>query len=117
MADKENTTMNKILKLVRGDTLAFTAIFHDLGTDLDTAYFSVRTAPDANDYIFQKSLGDGITKAASGTYSVRCDPADTALLTNARYAYDFEIGIGSDVYTPLIGILAVEPDVTRGAAS
>ena len=51
------------LYMTRGDTFGFDILIEGLSSDLDEAYFSVRT--DINDpavYTFQKSLGDGIEK-------------------------------------------------------
>lgn len=106
--------MNNNLTIVRGDTFSFVAVFNDLGVDLDAAHFTIRTAPDAPDPpVLQKTLLDGITKVGTGKYKVTLSHSDTAALNSAHYVYDFQITIGTDVATILLGLMSVVPDVTR----
>lgn len=101
----------KNISMVRGDTLMFGLEFDDLEQDLDSAYFTVRKSYQGK-VIFQKSLGDGITKTETGKYSVRIAPEDTASLDAGKYYYDLPVGVADDVYTILIGVLTIEQDVT-----
>lgn len=103
---------------VRGDTIALGVELLDedgelLTDDLDAAYFSCKADPSDSNYVFQKSLTDGITKVEAGKYTVRVAPEDTEDLEPGSYFYDLEITIGSDVYTPLKGRLKLEQDITR----
>lgn len=102
------------IKMVRGDTLAFGLEFEYLSQDLDACYFSCKTSYSATDYVFQKSLGDGISKVEDGQYRVRVAPEDTANVTAGHYYYDLQIEVNSDVYTLMKGALEIEADVTRG---
>ena len=101
--------MRNNLIMVRGDTLAFDAIFYDVDS-IDAAYFTVRTKADVKKV--QKSIGEGITKIEDGHYRVRVAPEDTEDLDPGKYNYDFEVTLGDDVYTILIGQLTIEEDVT-----
>lgn len=98
------------LDMVRGDTLSFGAKFNGLTEDLDSAYFTIRTTGGTQ--VTQKSIGSGIEKVATGLYKVRVAPADTANVVPGEYRYDFQVGLGSDIYTLLIGRLMIDQDVT-----
>ena len=108
-----NTCKDMNLCMVRGDTLAFSFEVEGVSS-LDTAYFSCKLNADDSDYVFQKSLEDGISPVDGGKYRVRVAPEDTADIEIGNYFYDLEIGANSDIYTILKGILKVEQDVTRG---
>ncbi len=99
--------------MVRGDTLAFGVEIEGLGQDLDTCYFSCKTDPSDTNYVFQKSLDDGITVVEQGKYRVRVAPDDTENLNTGKYFYDLEIGINGDIYTVLRGKLEIVYDITR----
>lgn len=111
-------TTEKTIKMTRGDTKGFNfAVKDKSGTiqALDAVYFSVKENPDDDTYVFQKSLGDGVTQLSDGGYYVKIAPADTADLDKSKYYYDLEITIGDDVYTPRKGYLEIKWDVTREA--
>ena len=108
--------MDKNLKMVRGDTLAFGIEFEfDDGSiqDLDTCYFSCKQNPDDTNYIFQKSLTDGISKVANNQYRVRVAPEDTQNIELGNYYYDLQIGLNTDIFTIVKGVLKVEREITR----
>ena len=92
---------------VRGDTLAFNFKMLDYTDALTGAYFSCKKNYDATDYIFQKSLGDGITSMGDGVYEVRVAPEDTAEADIQAYYYDLRIEAGNDVYTIVRGIMTL----------
>lgn len=100
------------LSMVRGDTLAFGLEFQGLTEDLDSAYFTCKANDTLTEYVFQKSLGDGIEKVTTGKYRVRVAPEDTAEVEAKEYRYDLQIGINEDVYTILKGVLEIEQNVT-----
>lgn len=104
------------LEMTRGDTKAFGVNISGLtDQDLDTAYLSCRETPDSEEYVFQKSLGDGISKVETGKYRARIAPEDTAELDTGTYYYDLEIGVNGDIFTILKGKLKITYDVTREA--
>lgn len=103
---------NQNIHMVRGDTLAFGVEFQGLDQDLDTAFFTCKANDTLTEYVFQKSLGDGIEKVETNKYRVRVAPEDTAEIEAGNYYYDFQIGVNDDVFTLLIGILEIQQDVT-----
>ena len=102
--------------MVRGDTIFFTLEIEDLDTDLTGAYLSCKKNKDDTTYVFQKSLGDGIEKTSTTetgrTYKVTVDADDTKNLDEGHYYYDLQIEVNDYVFTPLIGLLKIEKDVT-----
>ena len=100
------------LSMVRGDTLAFGLEFEGLEQDLDSAYFTCKANATLSDYVFQKTLEDGIDKVATGKYRVRVDPVDTSTVEAREYYYDLVIGVNDDVFTLLKGVLSIEQNVT-----
>lgn len=104
--------------MIRGDTLALGVELLDdsgqaLTDDLTAAYFSCKSDPENTAYSFQKTLSNGISKVETGKYQIRVAPEDTENLEPGTYYYDFEFQIGDDVYTPLIGKLVIDIDITR----
>jgi hypothetical protein len=106
--DEQNITM------VKGDTLSFNIVIDGLDDqDLESAFFTCKDVPTSNSSIFQKSLGDGISKIDDGKYLVTVSPDDTEDDTAGAYYYDCQIGIKGDVFTILIGLLTILQDVTN----
>lgn len=102
------------IEMVRGDTLEFTAKIEDFTGTVSAVSFGCRVnALDTGNYVFQKTLGSGITSLGNGEYDVRVAPADTASLTPGLYDYDLQFTIGSDVYTPMLGKLRLLADTTH----
>lgn len=104
---------NTNLTMVKGDTLAFGVEIEGLTTDLSTAYFSVKKNTTDEEYVFQKSLSDGITKVETGKYRVRVAPADTKDEDLGTYFYDLQIGLGDDIYTVMRGKLEIVYEITE----
>ena len=109
------------ISMIRGDTLSFGfELYEKTGAgelviyseDLDTAFLSCKKNYIDEIYVFQKSLGDGITKKETGKYVVRVAPEDTEDIEAGKYYYDLEIGVNNDKYTILKGVLEIEQDVT-----
>ena len=111
MIDEIRVTTEQNITMTRGDTLAFGIGIDGLGQDLDTAFFTCRDSLDGN-VVFQKSLSDGISKVETGLYRIRVEPDDTKRLDAGQYYYDFEIGVNSDIFTLLKGVLTIEHDST-----
>lgn len=104
--------MKKNLSMIRGDTLAFTFEIEGLEDDLNSCYFSCKKTISDDEYTFQKSLEDGITKVEQGKYKVRIAPEDTHDLEIGNYIYDLQIGISADIYTIMLGPLTIEKEIT-----
>ena len=109
MAAIDNTN----IAMVRGDTLAFAVEIEDLDQDLDTCFFSCKSDPSDTEYVFQKSLDNGIEKESIGKYKVRVAPEDTENVEPGKYQYDLQIGLNGDIYTVLKGQLEIVFDITR----
>lgn len=109
-------TTEKNIIITRGDSKGFNFRVKNMQgqtTELDGAYFSVKESLDDTNYIFQKTLDNGITLLNSGDYYVKIEPEDTEDLELRKYYYDLQIVIGDDVYTPRKGRFDVKWDVTR----
>lgn len=104
----ENITM------IKGDTLSFNVeVFDQSGAPMtvDTAYFTVKKNINSADIAFQLSMNSGITYV-DDLLVVRVPPSATDTLEAGRYYYDLQLGVDDDIYTPMIGILTIEQDVT-----
>jgi len=101
------------LTMVRGDTLAFDVRFEGLDTDLSSAAFTCKTKGTSSSSIFSKTLNSGISKVSTGVYRVRVAPADTANVAAGEYVYDLQVGLGSDIYTIILGNLKILQDATN----
>ena len=99
------------ISMVRGDTLSFGLVIEGLDQNLETAYFTCKKNLSDTSGIFQKSLGNGITLTDEG-YVIRIAPEDTRYLEAGKYFYDLQIGVNSDIFTVLKGVLEIEQDVT-----
>lgn len=109
---------NSYITMVQGDTLSFGMELYDengnvFDTDLDEAYLTCKQNYTDNANVFQKSLDDGITKIDDGKYTVRVAPDDTKDVEAGKYFYDLRIGVNSDVFTVLKGVLEIDWDVTK----
>ena len=101
------------ITMVRGDTMMFNVQImdeDDNAVEVDTATFTCKKRATDGVNIFQKTLNAGITQE-DALLIVRVAPEDTADVDEGQYYYDFNIGIGDDVFTILIGTLSIEHDV------
>ena len=112
--------LKKNIEMYRGDTHAFGFRVKEWvdGTitpmeNLSSAYFSCKRTKDDDAYVFQKTLGDGISAVTSSVYRVRIAPEDTNSVEPGTYAYDLQVGVNGDIYTIMAGDLEILPDVTR----
>lgn len=108
---------DEYITMTKGDTLSFGLELYDengeaLADDLTSAFFTCKQNFTDSVNLFQKSLGNGITKADDGVYIVRIAPEDTSGAKAGKYFYDLQISIDSDVFTILKGVLEIEQDVT-----
>ena len=120
--------MSANLTVKRGDTYTNTLTvldINDLAYDLTgaTVWFTVKRRNDAasNDddalvklYWVSGGASDGITitDPDSGIMEVEISATDTAALDPTLYAYDVQIAKAGDVYTPVIGTISVQRDIT-----
>lgn len=103
------TTYN--IKMVKGDTQSFGFELEGV-ENLDAAYFSCKRNSQDENYLFQKSLNNGITKRTENQYVVRITPDNTALLEPGQYWYDLEISKNGDIFTIFRGVLDLLPEIT-----
>ena len=103
--------------MVRGDTLQFQMKLKNLQATVVSIYFTAKVDGDDPNPVFQESLESGITEIEPNLSQIRVAPADTASIAAGTYAYDLQIGLGSDIWTPLMGTLVVMKDVTTPAAA
>ena len=72
---------DKYITMVKGDTLSFGIELADetgAPVDITDAVFVARKTYNATASVFEKTLGNGITKVDDGIYSVRVAPEDTS---------------------------------------
>lgn len=103
------TTYN--IKMVKGDTESFGFELEGV-ENLDAAFFSCKRNSQDENYLFQKSLNNGITKRTENQYVVRITPDNTALLEPGQYWYDLEISKNGDIFTIFRGVLDLLPEIT-----
>lgn len=103
------TTYN--IKMVKGDTESFGFELEGV-ENLDAAYFSCKRNSQDENYLFQRSLNNGITKRTENQYVVRITPDNTALLEPGQYWYDLEISKNGDIFTIFRGVLDLLPEIT-----
>jgi predicted alternative tryptophan synthase beta-subunit len=106
---------NQNISMVRGDTLAFNVEVTDetgAAVTVDSAFFTCKKNPALMAYALQKSLEDGIEQEGK-LLTVRVAPEDTENLDVGNYYYDFQIGVENDKFTPLIGMLTLQQNVTE----
>jgi hypothetical protein len=106
---------NENITMVRGDTLSFNVEVTDesgQAVAVDSADFTCKKNAMGEESIFHKSLGAGIEQD-DGLLTIRVAPQDTENAEAGRYFYDLQLGVGEDRFTVMIGVLAIEQDVTN----
>lgn len=106
-------TETKDIIITKGDTLSFAIEFEGLDQELTNIYFSCKEETASREYIFQKSLENGVTKINNSTYRIRVAPEDTKNIENGSYFYDLQISVNGDVFTILKGKFIVEYEITE----
>lgn len=99
--------MLRIFTIKQGDQFSFTVTFKNLQEDLTTFTMGVKLNYTDEEMLITKSLGNGITKIATGKYRVDFTPAETKSLEPIFYVYDLRLSIGTTVFTPLYGYLNI----------
>lgn len=104
----------KNITMTRGDTLSFNVEVMDANGDpmtVDSADFTCKKLGADDSNVFRKSLGTGISQLED-CLVVRVAPEDTREVEVGRYFYDLQLGVGSDIFTVMKGVLEIEQDVT-----
>lgn len=111
--------MEENLELYKGNSFSFTLEIEDLNQDLNSCFLSCKKNIKENNYTFQKSLKNGISKVDSENnkrvYSFKINPEDTKNIEVGCYYYDVEIKIDNDVFTILCGKLIIKDTITKGS--
>lgn len=112
----------KDLKLIRGDTWEIALKLQNSETketiilgEGDRLYFTIKNSYVSDEFLIQKTLGNGITKKDDNKYHIIIEPEENSKLLYKDYVYDIEIKIGSEVIktkTVKRGILTVDYEVT-----
>lgn len=119
MADFFYNPIIQNIAMVKNDTLSFG--FQVKGFEGQTPteiYFTVKDNPSDTDYLFQRTIGNGINlvsydpESDTLTYTVRIDPRNTLNVNIGRYFYDLEIHTNRDTFTLLKGIFTIDWEVT-----
>lgn len=108
---------NYQIDMVRGDSLSFGLEFEGLGQNLDSADFTVKKDDSDATVLIHKDLSDGISKTEDYKYIVRLAPEDTADLDAGYYHFDMQVGVNTDIFTIMLGILVLEQGVTEEVQS
>lgn len=99
-----NEIRETLLEMTKGDTFYLGCELVDFdGTDLTAAYFTVKAQKEDANYVFQKSLNNGITWEDETKLRVRAAPEDTENLETGWYYYGLELHANNDVSTVLKG--------------
>ena len=101
----------RIFNIKQGDQFSFTVTFKNLTEDLTTFTMGVKLNYSDSTRLITKSLGNGITKVATGKYQIDFLPSETGALHPDLYVYDLRMTLGSVVYTPLYGYLSIQETV------
>lgn len=99
------------IKLVRGNTLAFSIRLLNILESPDNIIFSCSQNTNSGDYLFSKTIGDGITNVGFGIYNIRVTPEDTTNANIGDYYWDLELTGSGDVFTIAKGHLMLLPNV------
>ena len=103
--------MLKVFSVKRGSTFSFIVTFKNLDQDVATMNFGVKEDYSDDSMTIEKSLGDGITKIATGKYKVDFSTTDIMSLDASMYVYDLRYTIGDTPSIPLSGYIVVNDSV------
>lgn len=106
------------ITMIKGDTLSVGIKLVDennnpITDDLKDISMTCRDSENSDIIIFNKHIGNGITKSNEGEYVIRVAPEDTENVEAGKYVYDVELRTNEDVFTPLKGILTIDDDVSK----
>ena len=95
----------------RGDSFTFDFRVNNPIAPLREAYFSIKKDLQAENYVLQLKIGDGITELPDSVYRVKIPPDITLWFPNESI-YDLQLEFVSDIYTPIKGRFIVQWHVT-----
>lgn len=100
---------------VRGDTFSIKLELVDVdpSVTVESVYFTVKSYPESKAFIFQKSLGHGIEPTDDNGVIITVAPEDTHDVPAGEYVYDLQLGLGSSIYTIIMGNYTIIQDVTE----
>lgn len=102
------------LEMVRGDSLSFDLNLSGLTEESITSIdFSAKKKISDENYLFHESFEHGVEKIGETAYRVTVAPEDTEDAEPGKYQYDLQLGIGTEIITPLMGTIRLIGDVTR----
>lgn len=102
------------LEMVRGDSLSFDLNLGGLTEESITSIdFSAKKKISDAAYLFHESFDHGVEKIGENTWRVTVAPEDTENAEPGKYQYDLQLGIGTEIMTPLMGTIRLIGDVTR----
>ena len=105
--NKEQGITIENFSIVKGDNFTFDLLISDIqDIDITSLCFTVKEK-NLDNYIFQKSLQNGITLLEDLKYRIRIDPEDTINILPGRYDYDLKIGLGDDISTIMLGTFII----------
>lgn len=116
MIDSTFKMEHENIRMIKGDTLSFGVdVRDDKGAliNVESMALTVKSMENGSKYIFQKILGNGITKNETG-YIIRVAPEDTENEKAGKYLYDIQIGVNHDIFTLSHGLFEIEGDITSG---
>lgn len=102
---------DRYLTMAKGDTVSFAFEIYDQNNqplNMDRISFVCKKNLFDTEYVFEKSIGNGITKMSDGVYVIRIAPIDTANIISGQYYYSFRAFINSDVFTIYKGVLEIQ---------
>lgn len=104
----------KNLEMVRGDSLSFDLNLGGLTEEsIVSIDFSAKKKLSDDHYLFRESFEHGVEKIGESSWRVTVAPEDTEDADPGKYQYDLQLGIGTEVITPLMGTIRLIGDVTR----
>ena len=81
-------------------------------TDFTEVYFTVKTATNKRNLLFQKKLSDGSIVLDGECFSTRIESEDTEGLEYGKYVFDIEVVKGDVIKQTTLGELTITPEVT-----
>ena len=106
-------TLFKDWTRMRGDTFSMRMKSADENFVIDEIHFSCKKRKTDQNYIFHKTITNGgVTLDSDGFYTLKASPTDMDI-AEGKYYYDVQVDSGSDVFTPLAGMLIIVKDVTE----
>ena len=111
------TPLIRNFTMIKGDSKSFGLRFPSITHEITAIYISCSKNPGTGNYIFQKSLGNGIELSDDpnnpNVYIVNIAASDTRGCESGEYYYDIQLEDSTDVITVCSGTLTLEPWVTK----